>query len=54
MTARKATATDERNPSYPVKANMAASEEDKLPEEELIGQMSYVYSLSLSMGIRSL
>ena len=25
-----------------VKANMAAAEEDRLPEEELIGQMSYV------------
>lgn len=30
-----------------VKANMAASEEDKLPEDELIGQMSCVpFSLS--------
>lgn len=26
-----------------VKANMVASEEDKLPEDELIGQMSYVF-----------
>ncbi len=26
-----------------VKANMEASEEDKLPEDELIGQMSYVF-----------
>lgn len=28
-----------------VKANMAASQEDKMPEDELIGQMTYVFPL---------
>lgn len=27
-----------------VRANMAAPEEDRLPEEEIVGQMSYVNS----------
>lgn len=30
-----------------VKANMAASQEDKMPEDELIGQMTYVFPLLL-------